>query len=103
MAEGTTLPLIAKHDTYSISFEVDDDADEVDRVEMRTGVPAYDPQWKVTYSRMDKINSDMARDSAQQPLQFRKIAEAAVLMGSRPADFGLEAATAVNFCTRFMG
>ena len=103
VAEGTTLPLIAKHDTYSISFEVDDDADEVDRVEMRTGVPAYDPQWKVTYSRMDKINSDMARDSAQQPLQFRKIAEAAVLMGSRPADFGLEAAMAVNFCTRFMG
>ena len=101
--EGGTLPLVAKHDTYSITFEVDDDSDEIDRVEMRTGVPLYDPVWHVTYQRMEKVNSDMARDCTQQPLQYRAVAEAGVLMGSRAADLGLEAEAATSFCSKFMG
>jgi hypothetical protein len=45
--EGSILPLMATHDTYGISFQVDDA--RIDRIHMRTGVPLYDPVWHATY------------------------------------------------------
>ena len=103
MCEGSTLPLVAKHDTYSITFEVHDDSDDIDRIEMRTGVPLYDPVWHVAYNRLKEVNSETARKCAEQPLHFREVAEAAVLMGTRPADLGLEADAATSFAAKFMG
>ena len=98
---GDHLPLIAKHDTYGISFEVNDAA--FPRAERRTGEPLYDPAWAAARERAARANDALARVVAQSPLEFRAAAETAVAAGARPADLGLDVAAGADFCARMMG
>ena len=50
MNEGDVLPIVASHDTYAITFAVDD-ARFPQRAQRRTGVPLYDPSWGVQHKR----------------------------------------------------
>eukprot|EP00958_Prasinococcus_capsulatus_P011345 scaffold1124_cov361-Prasinococcus_capsulatus_cf.AAC.26 len=99
--KGDSLPVVAMHNTYSISFKLDDT--QIDRAAVATRVPLWDPAWHVQFQHMEKINSDFLRTIAQNPLEYRQAAEAAVAMGARPMDVGLECDVAQSFCSRMMG
>lgn len=48
------------------------------------------------------VNGQLAKSWAQNPLEFRKVALAAVAFGARPHDFQLDAEDATEFCTKMM-
>lgn len=48
------------------------------------------------------MNEDISKAAVQNPLAYREAALAAVQIGSRPHDLGLDAEQAAAFCTRFM-
>lgn len=48
------------------------------------------------------MNEKLSRAAVQNPLEYRATALAAVQIGSRPHDLGLDAEQAAAFCTRFM-
>lgn len=98
--EGDSLWLIAKHDSYGISFEVDDST--IDRMSCRTGVPQYDPVWFQRVHRVQQLNKELMKAVAQNPKEYRSFAIAAVQMGSRPWDLDMDTDPAADFCTRFM-
>jgi hypothetical protein len=50
-----------------------------------------------------QVSNEITRASVQNPLEYRNIAETAVAIGSRPADLGMEAVAASDFCLRVMG
>ena len=56
---GDVLPLVASHDTYAITFAVDD-ARFPRRAMRRTGVHLYDPSWGVQFERQGGEPSDGA-------------------------------------------
>ena len=99
---GDVLPLVASHDTYAITFAVDD-ARFPQRGMRRTGVPLYDPSWGVQHERVKAVNHRMAPTLVQNPVEFRTIAETAVAAGARPHDLGLDAESGADFCLRMMG
>lgn len=61
-----------------------------------------DPWWKATFEEVGKVNEKLSRAAVQNPLEYRATALAAVQIGSRPHDLGLDAEQAAAFCTRFM-
>ena len=99
--KGDSMPLIAAHDTYGITFEIDD-VKLKGRASRRTGVPAYDPTWHVAQENLAELNSTIAKAVIQNPMQYRESAETAIAIGSRPADFGLNAEDGADYCLRFM-
>merc|ERR1712224_587242 len=82
---GFTLPVVAKHDTYGISFEVNDM--EIDRGELSSGVPLYDPTWKVSHNQVRQWNDQIVSNCAQDPSTYREVADMAVQIGARPSDY----------------
>ena len=46
--------------------------------------------------------AQIARSCAQDPSEYRKIASAAVRIGTRPGDYGVPAEEASKFCVRMM-
>jgi len=98
--KGSKLPVIAKHDTYGIGFEIDDT--KVDRGEISTGVPLWDPSWKVSYDHVKQWNEQIVSSIAQDPSEYRKVADMAVQIGARPSDYGVPSEEAAKFCTRMM-
>ena len=98
---GDRLPLVAKHDTYGVSFEVNDAT--FPRAERRTGEPLFDPTWAAARERAERAHEALARAVAQSPLEFRAAAETAVAAGARPADFGLDVSAGADLCARMMG
>ena len=99
---GDVLPLVASHDTYAITFAVDD-ARFPQRGMRRTGVPLYDPSWGVQHERVKAVNHRMAPTLVQNPVEYRTMAETAVAAGARPHDLGLDAESGSDFCLRMMG
>ncbi len=67
-----------------------------------TGVPLYDSSWHVQYDALAKVNAALAKATAQDPLQFRQLAQLAVQLAARPGDHGVDAAQAAAFCLRMM-
>ncbi len=61
-----------------------------------------DPLWKATFEEVGKVNEKLSKGTVQNPLEFRATALAAVQIGSRPHDLGLDAEQAAAFCTRYM-
>ena len=100
VAKDSKLPVVARHDTYGISFEIDDS--KVDRGELSSGVPLWDPAWKVSYDHVKQWNAEIATACAQNPSEYRKIADIAVHIGARPSDYGVPSEEATKFCTRMM-
>jgi len=58
--------------------------------------------WRATFEEVGKVNEDISKAAVQNPLAYREAALAAVQIGSRPHDLGLDAEQAAAFCTRFM-
>ena len=48
------------------------------------------------------MNENLSKATVQNPLEYRATALAAVQIGSRPHDLGLDAEQAAAFCTRYM-
>ena len=62
-----------------------------------------DPVWSQQYEEVLKFNGQLAKCCAQNPLEYRKVALAAVQFGSRPHDLGLDTDQAAELCTKMMG
>ena len=99
------LAITARHDTYSISFEVEKDKNEgLESFENRlTGVPLVDPMWKQVHDALEKGNAQLVKACVQNPLEFRAAAQAAVAFAARPHDLGLDPTQAAEFCMKLMG
>ena len=61
-----------------------------------------DPIWAAKHEQLLKLNSQLARSCTQSPLEYRKVALAAIQFGSRPHDLGLDADQAAQFCCKMM-
>ena len=59
--------------------------------------------WSQKHDELLKFNSQLAKCCTQNPLEYRKVALAAVQFGSRPYDLGLHTEQAVELCTKMMG
>ena len=99
--QGEQVVVHAKHDTFSISFEIP--IQEIEKKGRSTGVPLVDPLWKAAYDAMQGVNSQLVKACVQNPLEYRDVAQAAVQFASRPHDFGLDAGQAAEFCMKMMG
>lgn len=97
---GDHLTLTAKHDTYSISYSLDDGEEVVQR---STGVPLKDHMWQAVYDSLQGLNSQLVKACVQNPLEYRTVAQTAIKFGSRPHDLGLDTRQAVEFCVKMMG
>ena len=105
-AFGDAAPLVVKHDTYGVSFGVDDADGAFDVfASRRTGpsAPSHDPKWGAAYAAAKKIDHALTKAVTQNPLEYRAVAEVAVAAGARPADLGLEAEQGAEFCVKYMG
>ena len=104
---GDAAPILATHDTYGVSFAVDD-ADGAfeafaSRRDERNAAPSHDPAWGAAFAAAKKIDHALTKAVTQNPLEYRAVAEVAVAAGARPADLGLEAETGAEFCVKYMG
>ena len=100
VVKNSKLPVMAKHDTYGITFEIDDS--KVDRGALSSGVPLWDPVWKLSYDQVKQWNEQIVSTIAQDPSEYRKIADVAVQIGSRPSDYAVSSEEGAKFCTRMM-
>lgn len=99
---GDSLKVVASHDTYGISFRVDDSKLEFDRGQRRTKCPLYDGTWQAHHIEFKRVTDSLARTITQSPVAFRETCETAVACGSRPGDLKFEAWAGADFCTKFM-
>jgi hypothetical protein len=99
---GDSLKVVAAHDTYGISFRVDDSKLEFDRGQRRTKCPLYDGTWQAHHIEFKRVTDSLARTITQSPVAFRETCETAVACGSRPGDLKFEAWAGADFCTKFM-
>ena len=108
---GDEAPLVAKHDTYGVSFEVDDTdgafevfaSRRIGSGRGRPSAPSHDPKWGAAFAAAKKIDHALTKAVTQNPLEYRAVAEVAVAAGARPADLGLEAEQGAEFCVKYMG
>ena len=119
------LVLEASHDTYGISFQQllpsarpavshpkstsrgqlsdaqQQDASEHDPLPA-AAAPLFDPAWASCYAAMQPLSAAMSKALAQDPLEYRRMAQAAVALAARPQDHGVDAAAAAGFLCRMM-
>lgn len=60
-----------------------------------TGVPFVDPAWKAAYDAVSALQASLAKAAAQDPLEYRRLATAALLLAMRPWG-SVEAAAAAS-------
>ena len=99
---GDSLEVVASHDTYGISFRVDDSALEFDRGMRRTRCPLYDGTWQAVNMQYKQITDSLAKSVAQSPVVFRETCETAVALGCRPGDLKFESWAGADFMQKFM-
>lgn len=97
--EGDDLQIQARHDTYSISYNLIENGIE----DKFTDVPLYDEVWKAACDRLESFNSEIVKSCVQNPLEYRFVSQSSVQLAARPHDFNLEASQASEFCSRIMG
>jgi predicted RNA methylase len=104
---GDAAPLVARHDTYGVSFQVDDADGAFETFASRRKnakhAPSHDPAWGAAFAAAKKIDHALANALTQNPLEYRAVAEVAVAAGARPADLGLEAEQGAELCVKYMG
>ena len=61
-----------------------------------------DPVWRQSHDQLLEFNSQLARSCAQNPLEYRKVALAAVKLSSRPQDLGVDVNAAAEMCSKMM-
>ena len=105
MRTGDAAPIVARHDTYGVSFQVDDADGAFDTFASRrkNAAPSHDPAWGAAFAAAKKIDHALAKALTQNPLEYRTVAEVAVAAGARPADLGLEAEQGAELCVKYMG
>ena len=67
-----------------------------------TGVPLAEPSWQARYQQLQQVNVVLARAVAQEPVQFRQLAQLALQLASRPGNHRVDAAQAAAFCVRML-
>lgn len=102
VTNGSSLRVVAEHDTYSIKFAVDG-VGKSSEMSNDNAMAEADPVWMAQYKALQPINAQLVKACVQNPLEFRAAALAAVQFAARPHDFGLDASQAAEFCTRMMG
>ena len=93
---GNELQLRVSHDTYGITFEL-----EKGQLEHCLG-GVLDPAWEMRYKSIQPLSQVLAKTLAQDPLEFRRLVEAAAELAARPAEHGVDAAQASAFCCRLL-
>ncbi len=58
--------------------------------------------WKAVYEDVNALNGQLSKAAIQNPLEYRKLAMAAVRIGSCPHDLGVDPQQAAALCNRFM-
>ena len=120
------LVLEASHDTYGISFQQflpsaqptgghpkstnrcqPSDAKRLQDASERAPLPAaaaplFDPAWASCYASLQPLSAAMSKALAQDPLEYRRMAQAAVALAARPQDHGVDAGAAAGFLCRMM-
>ena len=119
------LILEASHDTYGISFQQLlpsarpavchpestirghlSDAQQQDTSRHAplpaAAAPLFDPAWASCYTSLQPLSAAMSKALAQDPLEYRRMAQAAVALAARPQDHGVDAAAAAGFLCRMM-
>ena len=61
-----------------------------------------DPVWSKTHDQMLEFNSQLAKTCTQNPLEYRKVALAAIKLSSRPHDLGVDVNQAAEMCSKLM-
>lgn len=59
--------------------------------------------WKAAYDGLQPLNGNIVRACVQNPLEYRAMALAALDLGTRPHDHGVDGAQAREFCVKMMG
>ena len=62
-----------------------------------------DLAWLQQWREVTAVGSAVAKASAQDPLQYRSMAVAALRLAARPADHGVDRGQAAALCVRMMG
>ena len=100
LEKGDKMQVEATHDTYSISYKLVEDEAVLKKA---TSVPLYDEQWKASFDSLESFNSQIVKSCVQNPLEYRFVAQTSIQFAARPHDFGLDASSSSDFCSRFMG
>ena len=58
--------------------------------------------WKAAHDEMNIMNGQLSKVAIQNPLEYRKLAMAAVQIGSCPQDLEVDPLQAAALCNRFM-
>ena len=61
-----------------------------------------DPVWSKIHDQMLEFNSQLAKTCTQNPLEYRKVALAAIKLSSRPHDLGVDVNQAAEMCSKMM-
>lgn len=61
-----------------------------------------DPVWSKTHDQVLEFNTQLAKSCTQNPLEFRKVALAAIKLSSRPQDLGVDVNQAAEMCSKMM-
>jgi len=115
--EGGQLCLVAQHDSYGISFSLQQGGDKgggeqsananananANAIISRTDVPLKDAVWEAAYERLAGLNSQLVKACVQNPLEYRSVALAAVEFAARPHDYKVDVGQAAEFCSKMMG
>ena len=69
---GDSLKVVAAHDTYGISFRVDDSKLEFDRGQRRTKCPLYDGTWQAHHIEFKRVTDSLARTITRSPIRLQR-------------------------------
>ena len=58
--------------------------------------------WSKTHDQVLEFNTQLAKSCTQNPLEFRKVALAAIKLSSRPQDLGVDVNQAAELCSKMM-
>ena len=61
-----------------------------------------DAAWNTKYEQLVKYNQQLAKLCTQNPQEFRRVALAAVQLGSRPQDLQVDVHEATEFCAKML-
>lgn len=56
-----------------------------------------DPVWQAKHAALEQVSSALSQAAGQDPLQYRRVAQAAVRLAARPQDYGMDAGAAAAF------
>lgn len=118
---GERLCVDASHDTYSFAFKASDGCGRgcmesvplhgappgPSTAEQPSGPsptsPGGDPVWRAALEALKPLNASLTKACVQNPLEYRRIATAAIEVAARPGAFGVDPVQAAEFAAKLMG